>query len=314
MTMSPASLPGPGWAADRGGAGAISRAGWRTMAAAPGEHGLPNWRDSAAYRFDRLDRPGFAWEWLRRDPAYREAAIAAAAGAGVAGLGMDAVGDADARAERWGLVAFEDPALAAPVARPIWLGRWDPAVVEADAVACDQGDPDAIPMELLAPLATMVCTAGVEHLLLTDGWRRVRIDVRNGFLLSGPVRLRWQLVGVASAAPKVMALRRFLSVAASQSFSNRLWPREPRARRWTQALRAHDALAAGAGHREIATLVAAEGAVQAGWRTRNPSTRLQAQRLSALARSLAGHGFAERFLRDPRGIRTPGRIAPESSR
>ena len=33
--------------------------------------GFPDWRDGAAYvALAALDRPGMAWEWLRRDPAY----------------------------------------------------------------------------------------------------------------------------------------------------------------------------------------------------------------------------------------------------
>lgn len=34
--------------------------------------GLPDWHDAAPYaRLVTLDRAGMAWEWLRRDPAYR---------------------------------------------------------------------------------------------------------------------------------------------------------------------------------------------------------------------------------------------------
>jgi hypothetical protein len=305
--MSPASLPGPDWAGDRGSAAAVRRAQWRTMVAAFGQYGLPDWRDASAYRFDRLDRPGFAWEWLRRDPAYREAAIAAKA------VMPARVGDAggDAGAAAWGLVAFEDPALAAPVARPMWRADWDMAVLTADAVACDAGHPDAISLDRLQPLASISCTGNLEHLLLTDGWRRVRIDIHNGSSRSGPVHLRWHLAGIDSAAPKIMTLRRFIAVAVSQRFPNRLWPREPRARGWALALRAHAALADGAGQREIATLVAAEGPGQAGWRTRNPSARLQAQRLAGLARSLAGLGFAERYLMDQREHRASGIVGTE---
>lgn len=255
---------------------------------------LPDWRDATAYRFDRLDRPGFAWEWLRRDSEYCDAVLAAGAG--------DAARDgAELGAERWGLVAFEDPVLPAPVARPLWLRRWDVAVLEADAVACDPRDHDAILLDGLGELATMRCASAAEHLLLTDGWRRVRIDVVSGSLRSGPVRLHWHLAGTCSAVPKIMALRRFLSVAASRGFPNRLWPREPRARRWTLALRAYDALAVGAGQRELAELLGSGEVGQTGWRTRDPSLRLQAQRLAAIARSLQGQRFAERFLASDNG-------------
>jgi len=103
------------------------------------------------------------------------------------------------------------------------------------------------------------------------------------------------MVGIRSAAPRVLALRRALSVINTGKFANRLWPTDPRTRRWTLALRAHDALAAGATHRDLAALLAGNAGGER-WRVRNPTVRLQAQRLAALARALRGTGFAHRFL------------------
>lgn len=51
-----------------------------------GPPGSPNWRDGDSYRpLLQLDREGWAWEWLRRNPAYREyiAAVPFTRGAGV---------------------------------------------------------------------------------------------------------------------------------------------------------------------------------------------------------------------------------------
>jgi hypothetical protein len=63
-----------------------------------------DWRDPAHYRALRdAGRAAFAWEWLRRDPAYRQAAL----------IGIPA------NARRFGLVRFESPELAAPDARAI---------------------------------------------------------------------------------------------------------------------------------------------------------------------------------------------------
>lgn len=253
----------------------------------------PDWRDAGAYRFAWLDRPGFAWEWLRRDPAYR-AAYAAAQDAGAGA--MSPMGYACAA--RWGLVAYADPALPVPLARPLWRADHDAAVLLAEATPCDPADPDAVSLERLGGLATLVTTGDGEHLLLSDGWRRVRIDLRAGSLCSGSVCLHWQLKGIRAAAPGILALQRLLSVLGTRRFANRLWPPDPRARRWTLALRAHDALAQGARQRDLAALLAA-GDPGSGWRISNPTLRLQAQRLGTLSRALAGTGFADRYLRRP---------------
>jgi hypothetical protein len=254
--------------------------------------GLPDWRDASAYRFDRLDRPGFAWEWLRRDPVYRAAALAAFGGGPPAMC--DPVG-----AARWGLVAFENPMLASPEARPLWRAEHDASVLLAQAVAGEPDDRDTLALHQIADIATLVHKSGIDHWLLSDGCRRVRFDLRPEWPDAVPRRLYWHVEGLASAAPKILALRRLLSVIQTGNFADRLWPRDPRARRWALALRAHDALTAGHGQRTIAGLLVGVDLAVPRWRVRNPSVRLQAQRLATLARTLEGRGFADRFLGRP---------------
>jgi hypothetical protein len=58
-------------------------------------------------------------------------------------------------------------------------------------------------------------------------------------------------------------------------------------------LRAADALAAGAGQREIAQLLLSEEAGEPRWRTRAPSLRSQAQRLVRAARRMESGSYRE---------------------
>lgn len=285
--------------------------------------GVPEWRDAEAYRFERLDRPGFAWEWLRRDLDYQLAARR---------MADRANGGEGACASAWGLAAFEDPALAAPAARPMWLAAVDRFVLRAEAVPAaasaagasrtGAGDgptfaggrgrerepkakpwnadakPDALVRAHLGALASMRRGDGIEHLLLSDGCRGVRVDIVEGTLGTAPVRLNWQLSGIAELKPQLLALERFVAVVERGLFPKRLWPCDPRARRWTLALRACDALAQGASQREIAgsLIGGAEAGDSEKWRVERPSLRLQAQRLVALAGTLRGRGFARRYL------------------
>jgi hypothetical protein len=61
-----------------------------------------SWHDAAAYRWcHALDRAGFAWEFLRRNAAYRSLARAAALERRSAGAIL--LGATSARATAWGL-------------------------------------------------------------------------------------------------------------------------------------------------------------------------------------------------------------------
>lgn len=233
-----------------------------------------DWRDAAAYGpLLVADRSLIAWEWLRRDPAYR---ASARAGKRAVGLGP----------EMWGLHAYEAPERGVPEARPMWRAEAHPLVLPADGEDAACGSGDALDLALVAG-ARIVCDGSGEHLLLCDGFRTIRIDVLSGSVALGPVRLRYRLAGLSSAEEPLLTLRRLLAFWRLKRFQTSLHPREARARRWVTMLRAHDALAAGAGQREIAAVLLSGSALEPDWRIRSPSLRLRAQRLVRGARSMA---------------------------
>jgi hypothetical protein len=239
-----------------------------------------DWRDSAAYApLLQADRSLFAWEWLRRDPIYRAAAGAAMARGG-ATSGMPG---------QFGLVAFEDPNLPVPGARPLWASGVHPYVLLVtrgrDAAA------DAFDLDRFAALAKMVEDEGGEHLLLSDGLRTVRLDGPADTFRGGPVSLRYHLKGVAAAERPLLSLRRFLALCRKGSFSRTLHQPEHSARRWIRMLRAYDALSTGADQREIARELLSRSVGDPRWRSREPSVRSQVQRLVRSARHLAAGGY-----------------------
>ncbi|MEA3017569.1 MAG: hypothetical protein QOI38_2291 [Sphingomonadales bacterium] len=241
-----------------------------------------DWKEAAAYApLVGADRSIFAWEWLRRDPHYREAAARA---------GRDARHNL-ADSARWGLHGFEDPGKAALDARPVWSADWHAHVLEAAARA-PAAATDAFDLSRHSGLATLVDGAGRgQHLLLSDGLNAIRLDLVAGSVAEGPVELHYLLSGSASAKARLLALRRLLALDDSGGFSRTLHPREPSARRWILALRAHDALAVGAGHREIAAELLSDAAAGARWRVKAASVRSQVQRLVRSARTFARGGY-----------------------
>ena len=244
---------------------------------------MPDWRDAAAYEpLLDADRSFFAWEWLRRNPAYRAAADTAS----------QSPGDLRhaAEAARWGLHAFVQPDAAAPEARPIWRAEVHPFVLGVEAGPPEIGD--AFDFDHFAAIATLVPGAdGREHLLISDGLRAIRIDILEGSLARGPANLRYRLAGLASAERPLLTLRRFLALCRTGGFCRSLHPKEPRAKRWVLMLRASDALAAGTDQREMAAILLSAEAGGPRWRTQAPSLRSRVQRLVRSARGAEEGGF-----------------------
>lgn len=245
-----------------------------------------DWRDAAAYApLLAADRSIFAWEWLRRDPGYRAAAERAIQRGGQA--------DEQLLPEHWGLHAFEPPYLAAPHARPVWRADVHPRVLEVHAEPVVDSA-DVFDLQRFSSVSKIVeAPDALEHLLISDGLRAIRIDVRAGSLTAGPARLRYRLAGFASAERPLLTLRRLLELGRTGHFSRSLHHRELRAKRWLLMLRVHDALASGADQRDIAAELLSSEAGEPRWRSRSPSVRSRVQRLVRNARLMASVGYLE---------------------
>lgn len=243
-----------------------------------------DWRDAAVYApLLCADRSLFAWEWLRRDRHYRTAAEAALEAASGKRRG-------DPAAAAFGLLAFEDPQLSVPHARPLWRSDGHPLVLPV-ARGEEARTDDQFDLRRFADFASLVATERGEHLLLSDGLRSIRLDGPDRAFSGGPACLRYMLQGLAAADRPLLTLRRLLALCRGESFPCSLWRREPRARRWVLMLRACDALTAGVDQREIAQELLSSTAGELRWRNREPSVRSQVQRLVRSARAFSAGGY-----------------------
>ncbi len=262
-----------------------SRAAPGFLAPMGAESGLvSDWRDAAAYRpLFAADRSLIAWEWLRRDRSYQDAADRAFRARSNTTLpGNDP--------RRWGLLAFEPPLARVPEARPLWSAEIHGAVLKVDAAPPAGGEP--FDLERFAAFSTFIDDGhGCQHLLISDGLRAIRLDILSGSLASGPVELAYRLSGLAAAAQPLLALRRLLALWNGGRFSTSLHPPEVRARRWVELLRAHDAIAAGACQRDIAAVMVDADAGEPRWRVRCSSARTRAQRLVQGSMRMASGGY-----------------------
>ena len=228
-----------------------------------------NWRDAACYR--RLiagDRACFAWEWLRRSPDYVEAWSTGAAAA------------------PFGLHRLEDPRHDSLVARPFWRADFCRSVLIGRACVALDSD-DVLDLSRFTGLSSVLLRASsdpVDHLLLSDGLRSIRIDVIEGSLAEGPASMCWLFDGIVGARPQLKTLQQLIAVAANGRFMPSYHPPERRAGRWLDMLRVHDAQAVGAHYREIAAELFQLDLSAPRWRAEAAPWRLRVQRLAGSAR------------------------------
>ena len=174
------------------------------------------------------------------------------------------------------------------------------------------GDPDAIDPAALAPWLTLIAGRSGEHAVLSDGRRHIRIDIEDGTLAGGAVRLRYQLEGLVAAERKLLPLRRLIDLSRRRLFRAALYPPDRRVNRWLAALRVHDAIRAGASQREIArTLFGAAGDEH---ERRADSLRSRVRRLVREAGALARGGYRHLMLRQSEATHDASVAAEEDDR
>jgi hypothetical protein len=194
-----------------------------------------------------------------------------------------------------GCTFAEDPDRAAPSARIIWHADLDPGTIAVAAVPADPADPDSLRLDRLAPwLAVAAGPDGREHVVLSDGWRHIRLDIEEGRLTGHEaVLLHYRLRGLASAESRLLPLRRLLSLCRHRRFARSLFPRDPHIDHGIEVLRVHDALRDGASQREIAAILFGADRVGRDWNGASDSLRSRVRRLVREARAMACGGYRQ---------------------
>ncbi len=192
-----------------------------------------------------------------------------------------------------GCTFAEAPDVPAPQARIIWSAELDPNVLSAEALRVAPTHCDRLELARLQRYLLVVCDDhGIEHAVLSDGWRRIRLDIRGGSLCArAPLILRYHLSGFASAEPGVAALVRLIDLHRRGSFRLSLFPQEPRAGRWALLLRVSDAIAEGARQRDIAEVLFGADRTRDQWRGRSDALRSNVRRLIRDMHAMAGGGW-----------------------
>ena len=246
--------------------------------------------DAGPYRYlEAADAAGIAWEWLRRNPGYR-ALEPSRRWWTAEGLTVVEAASAASKA-RWGCLNIEAPHLQCVDAPILWSASVDPSVLCAAARPAASIDPWGFDLRFWAREATLVLGGDREHLQIGAGVHRLRLDVMAGSLLSGPVRLRYEIVPARNMEAVVATLRRFLHLCRTGDLLSAPTLTPQRLRRQIEALRVHDALAAGASIRDIGLLLFGHDRVRAEWHGASDALKSRCRRLVALARFMASGGY-----------------------
>lgn len=183
-----------------------------------------------------------------------------------------------------------------------WDARIDPDTLRVDALPVDADHADRFDPDRFARwLDIVVDPEGREHAVLSDGYRRIRIDIEEGSLASGrPVLLRYAIEGTVglNTEARIMPLRRLAGLLRTGRFLPALFPRERRVERMVEMLRVADALSSGASQRDIAAGLFGSERVAGDWRIVSDSLRSRVRRLVREARRMAASGYHGLMRRD----------------
>ncbi|WP_267432968.1 DUF2285 domain-containing protein [Sphingomonas sp. GM_Shp_1] len=169
-------------------------------------------------------------------------------------------------------------------------------------------DPDAVNLNRLAPWLTVVEGRDArEHAVLSDGWRRIRVDVEAGTLRAGgTVILAYRLHGLCSTESRLLPLRRLVTLCRAGCFAATLFPPDRRMPRWIEFLRVADARTSGASYQDIAAVLFGEVRTRRDWHAPGRSLHSQVRRLVAGASAMAAGGYRDLLRRRGAGQRSNG--------
>jgi hypothetical protein len=179
----------------------------------------------------------------------------------------------------------------------MWRADWDPAVLRGRVLGLrEEASSGDAPFDFraLGPALRVVARDSVDHVRIGDGCRSIRFDLAGGGILERPVLIAWRLVGMKRLGPALGALHLLSRLERGLDPTWRC-KADLRAPRWIIALRAFDALAAGASHQDLARGLFGTLVGPSPWRIEAPSIRLRVQRLAKLARRSAARSTRDWF-------------------
>lgn len=237
------------------------------------------------------DVAAIMWEWLRRDPAYADWCAGTREAEVIVNNGVTVIRPPAAiLCNKWGLLFGEAPEIDGAHARLIWSAGVDPFVLKVEARCSGDG----FDLQRVAQYATVVIDEqSHEHVVLSNGKQRIRLDIEDGTMLDGPVRLKIICHTPMDAPAATRTLLRASALWRQGRMPSLEHSADQKMRRLIAALRVNDALASGASHRNIACALFGDDRVAEEWNGTSDAMRSSVKRLVKLSRHLAGGGYRD---------------------
>lgn len=251
---------------------------------------LPDWRNAGAYSYtEKLTRAGWAWEFLRRNPAFREdfsRLIDSTRARKSKRLGMH-----EMRAlNPWGIAWCDPPNVSALEAIVFWHPRVCSHVLDLQVShLTTKGESDTALRDTLAQ-ALRLQSPGCRHLLLCDGLFRLQLRLRGHFRRNGRLVIPISFPKAALQS-RLQLLSCFHDFLHTGRLAAKYFPRHPRRLRFLLVLRALDGENATASHREIAVALFGVERVQSSWNDPRGHMRDNVRRALKRGRALMKGGY-----------------------
>lgn len=255
-----------------------------------------DWQDTQRYSgFLGLSGHGFAWEFLRRNPAFRHAGlrfrikqIGASVGSSYLYQSKRIRNDAN----RWGLLFFEDPCLDAQVAKVFWRPDFCAGVLPI-VTSLDAGPASGRYLDLrrLRCRSSILPDDPLQHVLCADQGRFLQLSAI-GANVAQPVQV---LANVLPSMPysetRWRSFKRLGDLVRYEVIRPALYPPDMGARRLARVLQALDGYLAKASQREIAVALFGAERVDADWSHPGAHLRDQVRRAIRRGRDLMNGGY-----------------------
>lgn len=251
---------------------------------------LPDWRNAGAYSYtEKLTRAGWAWEFLRRNSAFRAdyARVVEASGP----HRSKRIGVREMRAlNPWGIAWCDPPHVSALDAIVFWQPRMGTHVLELQvSTLAPECESDTSLQDTVAR-AVKLHSPGCCHLLLCDGLFRLQLRLRGQFRRNG--RLVMPVAFPRSALKaRLRLLSCFHEFVHSGKLAAKYFPKDPRRVRFLMVLRALDGENAAASHQEIAVALFGLERVQSSWNDPRGHMRDSIRRALKRGRTLMKGGY-----------------------
>jgi len=255
----------------------------------------PDWQEGVRY-LPLLDADGrhWAWVWLKRNPEHQEAVGRTTAATRLSPDASGALLTSNLDRLFWDDVFVHDDQRHGGdhATRLFWRAKIDPSVLTVTAEPISASHADAFDIRRFTEMVSIVRDKrGREMCLLAGGPYQIQLEVGEGTLTDGPIRLRFDFGGLSNIDAKLRTVTRLASLRRLGRFAAELFPPETGASKWIKALQAYDGLAAGASQREIAGAVFGERLVREEWNGRSEFLRARTQRLLNYARNMVDGGY-----------------------